>query len=898
MNRLLQYLFQFVSQPWRRLLSLLRRRRHEREMEEEMRFHLEMQIEQNLASGMAAEEAHYAARRQFGNQTWLKEASREMWSLNSIETLIQDLRYGARILLKNPGFTLVAIITLSLGIGANTTIFSLINSLLLKPIPFPQADRLALVWQSQVNNPESRNIVSAPNFWDWQRQNDVFENMAVFDTAGKGYDLSGDGEPERVFGLRVSAGFFDTLGVKPRLGRAFSPEEEQPGKHQVIVISDGLWRSRYNSDPSIVGKTIKVDSENHTVIGVMPPEFEFQFRSPIHQLWVPVAYTRNDQDRGWNSFVCIARLKPGVTMEQAGAQMNTIGLRLAREYPLDNAGGAVAIDPIVGFGMESQKTSLLTLLAVAGFVLLIACVNVANLLMARGAARQRELAIRVALGASRARTIRQLLTESLLLAFAGGLSGILIAAWSSNLLLKILPGDLRAVPFRSINSTGGLAIDYKTLAFSWGVTCLTGIIFGLAPALIFSKRNVNESLHEGSRGTTGGGAGLRQGLVVLEVALALVVLTGAGLMIQSMARLLNVAPGFDPHNVITLNISLPQENTHVGPPAHPQFARDLQEHVGSIPGVVSVSAVSHLPIGGGHARRQFVIEGKPDPGPENQPGAGYSVICPNYFRTMGVRLISGREFTELDSQNVPGVIVINETMARRYWPDEDPLGRRIKLGGFNSDNPWLTIVGVAQDVKHGLDMQSPLEFFRPYSQAAWPQMRVVVRTAANPATFINPIKQALARIEPDRAASGIRTMDEILYDSVGSRRFPMMLLVAFSLLALALASVGISGVVGFSVAQRTREIGVRMALGARKVDVIRLVLNRSMAAALMGVAAGLVASFGLTRFLTGLLFEVKPMDPLILGSSALILASVAFVACYLPARRATNVDPMIALRVD
>jgi len=888
-----------LLQIWLRLLSLLRRRRHEREMEEEMRFHLEMQIEQNLASGMAAEEARFAARRQFGNQTWLKEASREMWSINSIETLIQDLRYGARMLLKNPGFTLVAIITLSLGIGANTTIFSLINSLLLKPIPFPQADRLALVWQSQVNNPKSRNIVSAPNFWDWQRQNEVFENMAVFDTAGKGYDLSGDGEPERVSGVRVSAGFFDTLGVKPRLGRAFSPEEEQPGKHQVVVISDGLWRSRYNSDPAIVGKTIKVDSENHTVIGVMPPEFEFQFWSPIHQLWVPVAYNRNDKDRSFQSFICIGRLKPGVTMEQASAQMSAIGLRLAQEYQ-ENIGGTVVIDPIVGFDVESQQTTLLTLLAVAGFVLLIACVNVANLLMARSATRSREFAIRAALGASRSRTLRQLLTESLLLAFAGGLSGILVAVWCGNLLLKILPGDLRAVPFRSVNSTGGLALDYKVLAFTWAITCLTGIIFGLAPALIFSKRNLNESLQEGSRGTTGGGARLRQGLVVLEVALALVVLTGAGLMIQSMARLLNVPPGFDPHNVITLNISLPQENTYVGPPAHPQFAHDLQEHVGNIPGVVSVSAVSHLPIGSGSAGRQFVIEGKPDPGPKNQPGAGYSVICPNYFQTMGIRLISGRDFTELDSQNAPGVIVINETMARRYWPDEDPLGKRIKIkiGGFNSDNPWLTVVGVAQDVKHGLDRQSPREFFRPYSQAAWPMMRVVVRTAANPAAFINPIKQALARIEPERAASGIRTMDEILYDSVGSRRFPMMLLVAFSVLALALASVGISGVVGFSVAQRTREIGLRMALGARKVDVIRLVLNRSMAAALMGVAAGLAASFGLTRFLTGLLFEVKPMDPLILGSSALILASVAFVACYLPARRATKVNPIVALRAE
>jgi putative ABC transport system permease protein len=816
-----------------------------------------------------------------------------------MNTLWQDLRYGARMFLKNPGFTLVAIVTLALGIGANTTIFSVINSLLLKPIPFPEADRLVLVWQSQVNDPKNRNIVSAPNYLDWRRQNDVFAEMAIFDSAGKGYDLSGESEPERVSGVRVSAGFFDVLGAKPRLGRTFLLEEEQPGKHQVVVLSDGLWRSRYNSDPAIVGKTIKVDSENHTVIGVMPPEFEFQFFSPIRQLWVPVAYTRGDQDRGSNSFYCLARLKSGVTMEQARAQMNTIGLSLAQQYPQDNVGRTVRLDPIVEFGVESQQMTLLTLLAVAGFVLLIACVNVANLLMARGATRSREFAIRAALGASRARTIRQLLTESLLLAFAGGLSGILIAAWSSNLLLKVLPGNLRAVPFRSINSTDGLATDYKVLAFTWLVTCLTGIIFGLAPALIFSKRNVNEFLQEGSRGTTGGGARLRQGLVILEVALALVVLTGAGLMIQSMARLLNVAPGFDPHNVLVMSMSLPQENLYYGPPGNPQFAHDLQEHVGSIPGVVSVSAISHLPIGGGGAGRGFVIEGQPDPGPENQPGAGYSVICPNYFRTMGIRLISGREFTERDSQNAPGVIVINEAMAKRYWPNEDPLGKRIKIGFFISDNPWLTIIGIAQDVKQGsLDRRPFPAFFRSYSQAAWPVMAVVVRTASSPGAFINPIKQSLARFEPDRAVSGVRTMDEVLYDSVGSRRFPMMLLVAFSLVALTLAAVGISGVVGFAVSQRTREIGIRMALGARKGQVIRLVLNRSMIAALIGVVVGLAASYGLTRFLTGLLFEVKPMDPVALGSAALLLAGVAFVACYLPARRATKVDPMIALRCE
>ncbi len=816
-----------------------------------------------------------------------------------MQTFWQDLRYGVRMLLKKPGFTLVAIITLALGIGANTTIFSVINSLLLKPIPFPEADRLALVWQSQANDPKDRNIVSAPNFWDWQRQNDVFEKMAILDSAGKGYNLSGGGEPERVSGVRISAGFFDVLGVKPRLGRTFTPEEEQPGKHQVVILSDGLWRSRYNSDPAIIGKTVKVEGEEHTVVGVMPPDFEFSLYSPVRQLWVPVAYTKGDQDRTSNSFLCLARLKPGVTMEQARARMNIIGRALAEQYPQENAGQAATVDSVIGFDTEEQQKTLLTLLGVAGFVLLIACVNVANLLMASGAARQRELAIRAALGASRARTVRQLLTESLLLAFAGGVAGTLVAVWSSSLLLKVLPGNLMAVPFRSISKDVGLAIDYKVLAFTWGITCLTGIIFGLAPALIFSKRNVNEFLQEGSRGTTGGGARLRQGLVVVEVALALVVLTGAGLMIQSMARLLNVAPGFDPHNVLALGMSLPQENTFYGPPGHPEFARNLQQYVGSIPGVISVSAVSHTPIGGGNAGRGFVIEGRPDPGSENQPGAKYTIACPNYFQTMGIKLISGREFSEQDSLNAPGVIVINEAMAKRNWPDEDPLGKRIKIGLFNGDAPWLTIVGVTRDVKQGgLDRTPRPEFFRPYNQAAWPVMTVVVRTAYSPRAFITPIKQALAKFEPDRAPSGIRTMEEAIYDSMGSRRFPMMLLIAFSLVALTLAAVGISGVVSFAVSQRTREIGIRMALGAQKGAVIRLILNRSMAAALIGVGVGLAASMALTRFLSGLLFEVKPMDPIILGAAASILASVAFIACYLPARRATKVDPMIALRCD
>lgn len=814
-----------------------------------------------------------------------------------MSTLWQDIRFGLRMLMNKPGFTLIAVITLALGIGANTTIFSMINSLLLKPLPFPDSDRLVLVLEAQANVPQNWNIVSAPNYQDWQRQNDVFAGMAIFDSAGKGYNLSGGAEPERVSGVRVSAGFFDVLGVKPHLGRTFSPEEETAGKHQVVVISDGLWQSRFNSDPNVIGKTTKVDGEEFTIIGVMPPDFEFQIFSAPRQLWVPIVYTKGDQERGSHSFFCIARLKTDVTLEQAKARMNTIGLALAQQYPADNAGLSVTVLPVNGFGNESQRSTWLTLLAVAGFVLLIACINVANLLMARGAMRQREFAIKAALGASRARTIRQLLTESLLLALIGGISGIMIAIWSSSLLLKILPGNLRAVPFKSLNN---ITIDYKVLAFTFAVTCLTGIIFGLAPALIYSKRNVNEFLQEGSRGTTGGrGAKLRQGLVILEVAMALVVLTGAGLMIQSMMRLVNVAPGLDSKNLLVMSISLPQENLYYGPPTHPQFAHELQEQVGSISGVLSVSAVSQLPIGGGQASRAFVIDGRPDPGTENAPNARYNIACPNYFKTMGIKLISGREFTEQDTEQAQGVIVINEAMANQYWPNENPVGKRIKIGRFDSNSPWLTIVGVTQDVKQGgLDQPAQREFFRPYNQAAWPVMTLVVRTTSAPTGYVNQIKQALARIEPDRPVSGIRTMDEVIDLSLGNRRFPMLLLLAFSLIALTLAAVGISGVVSFSVSQRTREIGIRMALGAQQGDVLSLVLKRSMAAALIGIVLGIFGSMALSRFLAGMLYEVKPMNPVVLSLVSLVLATVAFVACYLPARRAMKVDPLVALRYE
>ncbi|HMG32502.1 MAG TPA: ABC transporter permease [Blastocatellia bacterium] len=811
--------------------------------------------------------------------------------------MLKDILYAVRTLKKSPGFTVVALLTLALGIGANATIFSVVNAVLLRGLPYPDSDRLVLVWRMYGPAPEGRNITSAPVFLEWQSQNDVFEKMAIFDSAGRGYNVSGVAEPEQVSGVRVSADFFPVLGVAPRVGRNFSIEEEQPGRDHVVILSDGLWRSQYGADPDLVGKTVKIDGEGYIVIGIMPSSFDFQFGSTLRQLWVPVGYTEGDHDRGSNSFVAIARLKSGVTVAQADARMDQIGRAIAKQYPDSGEDESADVEPFAESGRGNYQPMLVALLFAVGFVLLIACANVANLMLARGAARETEIAIRCALGAGRFRIARQQLTESLLLGIAGGVAGILIAVWSTELLVKVLPNSFHYVPFRPLS---GVSIDARVLAFTFVVSCLTGLLFGLAPAVSMFRPDLNTALKEGTRGsTTGAGARLRQILIAVEVALALIVLAGAGLMIESMSRLLGVNPGLDTRNVLVMEISLPQKNLYYSPPDHEQFGAQMRERVGSLPGVVSVSAISHLPLSGAGAGRGFTVEGQPDPGDQNQPGASYSVTLAGYFATMGIPLVAGREFTDEDTAKSPGVLIINEAMARRYWPDEDPVGRRIKLGKFNSDAPWLTIVGVARDVKrYGLDRRVGPEFFRPYNQAAWPFMTIVVRTAAAPGELIGSIKQAIATVEPDRPVSSVETMDQVLLGSVSSRRFPMLLLMAFGFLALLLAAVGIAGVVSHSVTMRTREIGIRLALGAQKSNVLRLVVSKSMVSVVAGVVLGLAGAYPLTRFLVSLLYEVKPMDPWVLCSVAIVLAAVALIASYIPARRATKVDPMVALRYE
>jgi predicted permease len=864
---------------WQKLKYLLpsARRQAERDMREE------------LASLAAMAESG-----ELGNLTLAAEDARAVWGWTWLTSFLADIRYGLRTLLRQPGFLLAAVLTLALGVGANTTIFSVINATILKPLSFPDANRLVIVWETFGKGPNNENIVSAPNIWDFRGQTHSFEGIAIFDSAGRGYNLSATGgEPEQVSGLRVSANFFSILGVTPMLGRVFLPEEEMPGRDREVILSYGLWKRRYDADAAIVGRTIRVDGEDFTVVGVMPRNFSWKFWGPPRQLWVPVGYTKTDYGRGNNSFLSFARLKPGVTVAQASADLDAAAARVAKQYPADDPGMGATVAPLGDYGLSGARRIMLTLLAAVGFVLLIACVNVANLMLARGASRQKEFAIRRALGAAGWRIARQLLTESVLLAVLGGTAGVLLAIWSNRLFFQVLGGEVQ-LPMRQID---GIPLDGQVLAFALFLSCLTGVIFGLVPALSVLRTSVNEPLKEGGRDSTEGRGGrLRHALVACEVALALVVLSGAGLMIKSAKQLLAVDPGLDPKNVLTMLISVPQEEIYTGPPGLPLFCQDLEEHVSAVPGVMSVGAVAHLPFEG-NAGRGFQIEGRPPADPQNAPGGSYSVACPNYFRTLGIPVVKGREFTQQDTLNAPGVIVINEAMAHQFWPKEDAVGKAIRFGG--SDGPRLTIVGVVGNVHYqGLDTPVTPQFMRPYMQAGWPIMNIVVRTSYAPAAFTVPIKKAIKAFLPERPVSDVDTMTGIVRNSTGSRRIPMLLLSAFSVVALLLAAVGIMGVVSYSVTQRTQEIGIRMALGARGSSVFGLVLRSSMKWVLAGLVLGIAGSLGVARLMSALLYDVRPNDPVVLGTVAAVLVGVALLASFIPARRAANLDPIRTLRHD
>ena len=808
-----------------------------------------------------------------------------------MDTLLQDIRYAFRMLAKKPGFTIAAVLAVAIGIGANTAIFSVVNAVLLRSLPYKDPDRLTIVLSHKRDSLRGSGSAAFLDVVDWEKQNQSFEEMAVFRSMG--YTLTGVGEPERITGGRVSADFFPLLGAEAIEGRTFRPEEDQRGAERVVVLGHGLWQRRFGGDPSIIGQSLTLNAEGHTVIGVLPPDFKFPLDVSDAEMWTAIAHDGDLlEERGAHYLKVIGRLKPGVSINEAQLEMNEIAARLEQQYPAENTGRIVNLNPMYEHLVSGIRRSLIILLGAVALVLLIACSNVANLMLARAAARTKEIAIRTALGASRRRVVRQLLTESLVLALLGGGAGLLLALWGIELLIKMGPRDIPRLD--------DISIDGTVLWFTAAASILTGIIFGLVPALKASKPDLNQSLKEGSRGTSESSNrySLRNLLVVVQMALTLVPLVGAGLLVKSFLRLQQVNPGFVSENVLTMKVSLPAMLDEGDKAA--LFFKQATERIEGFPGVESVGAVTVLPLIGTNNRTSFNIKSRPYP--ENQePVAEFRAITPNYFRAMGIQVIRGRTFTEHDVKGKPGVIIINETMARRFWPDEDPLGQIMSIGVSVSENEpteW-EIVAIVGDLKHfSLDSEAVPEMYIPHTQQPWTSMTLVARSSMDPAQLAAAMRGQVLALDRNQPVSDLRTMNEIVRRSIAQQRFYMLLLALFAVMALVLAAVGVFGVMSYSVTERTREIGIRMALGAQTRDVLRYVVGQGMVFTLAGVVIGLVGSFLLTRFMTNMLYEVDAFDPVTFAAISLLLALVALLACYIPARRATKVDPMVALRYE
>jgi putative ABC transport system permease protein len=806
-----------------------------------------------------------------------------------MENLIHDLRYALRMLIQKPAFAVVVVLALALGIGANTAIFSVVNSILLRPLPYREPSRLVMVWMNNKRMNVDQDIHSYANYLDYRDQNQVFESLAAY--SGVSLNLVGVGEPERIIGSSATANLFDVLGVDPLMGRVFTPDEEQIGQHRVAVLSYGLWQRRFGKDPNIIGQQILLSDVNRTVIGIMPPSFKYPHKDA--DIWVPLALDENQKrSRGSFGYYSIGRLKPGVSIEQARAEMGSIASSLENQYPDQLEGFGVNLVPLHEQVTGKVRPALLVLLGTVAFVLLIACANVANLLLARAAGREREIAIRTALGASRTRLIRQLLTESALMGVAGGVVGLLVAKWGLSALIALSPEDIPRLD--------QIGIDGRVLGFTLLISLATGLVFGLVPALQASKPDLNESLKESGRSSTAGveRRRVRSTLVVLEVALSLILLIGAGLMIKSFSRLQKVDLGFNPDRLVSMNIQL--SRTKYQGPQSAAFFRQLIERVESMPGVESAGAISAIFIDALPNSTNFTLEGKPPVPTAEQIETPVDTVTPSYFRTMGIALLRGREFTEQDGLESQPVAIINDTFARRFWPGEDPLGQRYKFGDSTSNAPWMTVVGVVGDMRRtGLDVDVRCETFLPYTQRRFVGfLSLVVRAKSDPRGIATAVRDQVWSIDPNQPVSHIRTMDQLLDGMMAQRRLNMVLFALFGGVALVLAAVGVYGVISYSVTQRTHEIGVRMALGAGRGDVLSMVLKNGMTLVLIGIAIGLVAAFGLTRLMTSLLFGVSATDIATFAIISGILSLVAFAACLVPALRAIKVDPMIALRYE
>jgi putative ABC transport system permease protein len=874
------------------------------DLDQDIRDHIERETQENIERGMSPEEARYAALRKFGNVTRVKEDTREVWSFDWLEQLWRDIRYGLRMLRKNPGFTAVAVLTLALGIGANSAIFSIVNAVLLRPLPYKDPAQLMDVRTG--NFSKGFIATSPPDFRALRERNHSFENLSAY--YGAAFTLTGTQEAEQLQGDIVSSEFFATLGVRPLLGRAFLPGEEQWGEHRVVVVSEPFWRTHLDAAPNLSGETLRLNGEQYTVIGVVPAGFHFLSE---RQLWVPMAWAPGDDLNSHNNYFLsmVGRLKHGVTPSQADADLNGIMAGIAQQFP-ENKGIGADLRPLRDALVGNARVALFVLVGAVGFLLLIACVNLANLLLARGAGRLKEVAIRSALGAGRGRLLRQFLTESVLLAAVGGAIGLAIAYLS----LGLLPMAGNSLP-------GGrdIRIDGWVIAFTFAISIITGLLFGCGPGFESSPKDLNARLKEGGRTSSVGMAGgkLRAGLVITEVGLSLVLLVGAGLIVQSFERLLRVDSGFDPRHVLTFQIDMPKsieagvnplENG--APPRMLAFFNQLLSRVEGLPGVQAAGVTSALPLQGENWTKYISFGDRPAPSSLDRVAqVQYRSVDGEYFRALGIPLVRGRVFSDADGSKSPLVAIVSRALAERFWPNQDPIGKIIWMAppenllppgalpkGYHI--PRQTVVGVVDDVRYGsLDKEGLPVVYEPMAQGDYfLSMRVAVRTQGDPNAMAPSVRTALSEIDKNQPMADVRTMEEVWTDSITQPRLETLLLGVFSALGLALAAVGIYGVMSYSVAQHTHEIGVRMALGAEKSAVLSMVIGQGMKLALIGGCAGVVGALGVTRLMASLLYGVKPTDPVTFAAVSGVLFGVALLACYVPARRATKVDPMVALR--
>ena len=812
-----------------------------------------------------------------------------------METILRDLRYSARMLIKSPGFTAVAVLSIAIGIGANTTVFSVINAVLLKSVPYNDPSSLALVWGDSRTESSLRkhNQVSWTDIADIRSQTTVLEDVATY--AGWFPIMSGAGEAERVPAIQVGDGFFKIMKGAPMLGRVFTPEEQVDGKDFVVVLGHGLWQRRFGADPNIVGKSVMLSGRPYNIVGVMGPDFRplpSSLVAPEGQFYRPVAENYDDEDRSARHLRAIARLKPGVTIEQAQSELSVIAQRIEQAHQLTNKGYGVAVVSITEEITGGIRPTLLMIFGAVIFVLLVACANVANLLLARATVRHKEITIRSAIGAGRGQLIRQLLTESLLLAVLGGGLGLLIATWGTSVVAAA--GSKINPMFQDIH------LDRRCLAFTVGVSILTGFIFGLAPAMQISKPNLAESLKETGRGSGPAASRnrLRSALVISEIAMTLVLLVCAGLLIRTVARLRNVDAGFNANNILAMSIGLPAAK-YPKPENVIAFNKEIVERIAALPGVKAAGTTSVLPLSANFDGRGLAVEDHPKPRGEEITVDLY-VTTPGYLQAMEIPLLSGRMITDQDTKDSPNVALINKTMAAQLWPNQDPLGKRIKFPGSDKNpQPWRTIVGTVTDVsQYALDKTPPMQIYLPHNQFPTSLNSIVVRTQNEPTAMIGAIRREIQAVDKDQAVFNVTTLEQLIGDSILIRRFFMLLLLVFAALALILAAVGIYGVMSYVASQRTYEIGIRMALGAQAHDVLKLIIGNGMALTLIGILAGLAGAFALTRLMAGLLFGVSATDAITFLSVSIGLTLVALLACYIPARRATKVDPLVALRYE